>query len=87
MLGVPLLRDGFPVGVFGLGRSEVRAFSDREIGLVSTFADQAALAMENARLFETVERQRTELARFAPRWRACCRAMRASRFSPGIGAR
>ena len=66
VLGVPLLRDGFPVGVFGLGRSEVRAFSEREIGLVSTFADQAALAMENARLFETVERQRTELARFAP---------------------
>ena len=66
LLGVPLLRDGFPVGVFGLGRNEVRAFSDREIGLVSTFADQAALAIENARLFETVERQRTELARFAP---------------------
>jgi adenylate cyclase len=66
LLGVPLLRDGFPIGVFGLGRNEVRAFSEREIGLVSTFADQAALAIENARLFETVERQRTELARFAP---------------------
>jgi len=66
LLGVPLMRDGFPVGVFGLGRNEVRAFSEREIALVSTFADQAALAIENARLFETVERQRTELARFAP---------------------
>ena len=66
VLGVPLLRDGFPVGVIGLGRREVRAFSEREIALVSTFADQATLAMENARLFETVELQRTELARFAP---------------------
>ena len=45
---------------------EVRPFSEREIALVSTFADQATLAIENARLFETVERQRTELARFAP---------------------
>ena len=66
VLGVPLLRDGVPIGVIGLARNEVRAFSDREIALASTFADQATLAIENARLFETVERQRTELARFAP---------------------
>jgi class 3 adenylate cyclase len=66
LLGVPLLRDGFPIGVIGVGRVEVRPFSEREIALASTFADQATLAIENARLFETVELQRTELARFAP---------------------
>ena len=66
MLGVPMLRDGFPVGVIVLGRRDVRAFSEREIALLTTFADQALLAVENARLFETVQQQRTELARFAP---------------------
>lgn len=66
ILGVPMMREGFPIGIFVVWRREVRPFSEREIGLLTTFADQAALAMENVRLFQTVERQRTELARFAP---------------------
>ncbi|MGH2483006.1 MAG: GAF domain-containing protein, partial [Candidatus Limnocylindria bacterium] len=66
LLGVPLMRDGTPIGVLAVWRYQVRAFSEPEINLVSTFADQAALAISNVRLFETVERQRTELARFAP---------------------
>jgi class 3 adenylate cyclase len=66
VLGVPMLRDGFPIGAFGLGRNEVRPFSDDEIGLIETFADYVMVAIENVRLFQTVERQRTELARFAP---------------------
>jgi class 3 adenylate cyclase len=66
VLGVPLLRDGTPIGVMIVWRLTVRPFEAQEVALLSTFADQAALAIANVGLFETVERQRTELARFAP---------------------
>jgi GAF domain-containing protein len=61
MLGVPLFRGDVVAGVFVLTRNEVRPFSDREIALVRAFADQAVVAVENARLFketnEALERQ------------------------------
>jgi GAF domain-containing protein len=66
LLGVPLMREGEPTGVLMMQRSEVRPFTDQEIGLITTFADQAALAIANVQLYETVERQRTALASFAP---------------------
>jgi class 3 adenylate cyclase len=65
-LGVPMLREGVPIGAIAVARNEVRPFTDAETRLVETFADFVVVAIENVRLFQTVERQRTELARYAP---------------------
>jgi class 3 adenylate cyclase len=64
LLGLPILVEGELVGVFGLSRREVRPFAGDELDLMATFADQSAIAIATAELFETVERQKTELARF-----------------------
>jgi two-component system, NtrC family, sensor kinase len=62
ILGVPMMREGTAIGVLTLSRSEPRPFTDRQIELVSTFADQAAIAIENVRLFEEVQARTEELA-------------------------
>lgn len=64
LLGVPILLEDELIGAIALGRRMPEAFSDEQIELVKTFADQAAIAIANARLIDAVERQRTELARY-----------------------
>jgi GAF domain-containing protein len=64
MLGVPILVEDDFIGVVVVVRREPRPFTEEHIALVQTFADQAAIALTNARLIDAVERQRTELSRF-----------------------
>src|SRR5262249_1835120 len=82
-VSAPLLREGIPIGVFALWRYQVRPFTDKQIELLTTFADQAGIAIENARLFDEGQARTRDLSESLQQQTATADVLQVISSSPG----